>query len=206
MRYNFALNCSMRRYLLILAVAAAPALAGDWFAIGLRAGAPLSDAFESVKRESFRFDPSTARFTIGPSAELFLPFGFGVEADLLYRRTEMKVTRPGAGGEPSVSKETVGNWDIPLLAKFRFPGAGLRLFVTAGGAYRSFGSLPSLATNLKESGWGFVMGGGLQIKIGRLRLSPELRFTRWGSGESAKGPALIEYNRNQADFLFGITF
>ncbi len=196
----------MRRYLLILALAAAPAAAADWFAIGLRAGAPLSDAFESVQQQSFRFDPSTARFTIGPSAELFLPFGFGIEADLLYRRTEMKVTRAPGDGEPSVSKETVGNWDIPLLAKFRFPGAGLRLFVTAGGAYRSFGRLPSLAANLKDSGWGFVMGGGLQIKIGRLRLSPELRFTRWGSGESGRGPTVIEYNRNQADFLLGITF
>ncbi len=196
----------MRKCVLLLAALAAPVLAGDWFAIGVRAGAPLSDAFESVKRESFRFNPSTARFTIGPTAELFLPFGLGLEADLLYRRTEMKVTQAAGSGEPSASKETVGNWDIPLLAKFRFPGAGLRLFVTAGGAYRSFGDLPALATNLKDSGWGLVLGGGLQIKIGRLRLSPELRFTRWGSGESGRGPTVIQYNRNQADFLFGITF
>ncbi len=196
----------MLRYPLLLLLTVSAALAGDWFAIGLRAGAPLNDAFESVKRESFRFDPSTAHFTIGPTAELFLPFGFGLEADLLYRRTEMRVTRPGAGGDPVASSETVGNWDIPLLVKFRLPGAGLRPFFTAGGAYRSFGDLPALATNLKDSGWGFVLGAGLQIKIGRLRLSPELRFTRWGSGESGAGPTVIQYNRNQADFLFGITF
>jgi outer membrane phospholipase A len=39
-----------------------------------------------------------------------------------------------------------------------------------------------------------------------VRISPEVRYTRWGSGQQGAGEGLIRYNQNQADFLVGITF
>jgi hypothetical protein len=177
------------------------------FAFGARAGVPLTDAFSSVKSQDFIFNSSTKRFTAGPSAELLLPFGLGLEADLLYKNTDVEIARaPGDGGELTLENDSVGVWEIPLLAKFRLPGAGLRPFVSGGGAYRNFGSLLDLAEGLKDSGWGFVVGGGLEIKVKRVRISPEIRFTRWGSGQIGDGSSTVKYNQNQADFLIGVTF
>ena len=193
----------------VLMVASVPSFAGEHFAIGARVGIPLTDAFEAVKSDEFSFESATKRFTIGPSAELFLPFGLGVEADVLYRKTDMEITRLEAGGEgggPLTLSQSTGVWEIPLLAKYRFPGVGLRPFLGAGGSFRSFGDLPAVSTNLNDSGWGFVIGAGLEIKIKRLRISPEIRFTRWGSGEKNTGESVLKYNRNQADFLVGFTF
>jgi hypothetical protein len=51
-----------------------------------------------------------------------------------------------------------------------------------------------------------VLGGGLEIKVKRLRISPELRFTRWGSGRSGDAATQLKYSQNQADFLIGIIF
>jgi hypothetical protein len=194
---------------LLLLLLGTPAVAGDLFGIGLRAGAPLTDAFEAVNSPDFNFRSSTKRFTIGPSAELFLPFGFGVEADVLYRRTEMEVTSTGSPEfptEPVTTSQSVGVWEIPMMGKWRFPGGGLRPFIGAGGSFRSFGDLPAFSTNLNDSGWGFVLGAGLEIKIKRVRISPEIRYTRWGSGQKDTGDSLLRYNQNQADFLVGVTF
>ncbi len=188
--------------LLILLLALAPLLtAGERFSFGARVGVPLTDAFQSVEEGEFFLKSDTKHFTIGPSVELFLPFGLGLEADLLYKRTEVEVIEPQLA-----VRDTVGAWELPLLAKYRLPGIGLRPFVAGGGAYRNFGSLLDLAGSLKDSGWGLVVGAGLEIKVKRLRISPELRFTRWGSGETTDGDSQLRYSRNQADFLVGITF
>lgn len=195
--------------LLLLLLLSTPAVAGDLFGIGFRAGVPLTDAFKAVNSSEFDFRSSTKRFTIGPSVELFLPFGFGLEADVLYRRTEMEVTSKGSpdtGAVPITTNRTVGVWEIPLMGKWRFPGIGLRPFVGAGGSFRSFGDLPAFSTNLNDSSWGFVLGAGLEIKVKRVRISPEIRYTRWGSGQKDTGASLLRYNQNQADFFVGVTF
>jgi hypothetical protein len=43
--------------------------------------------------------------------------------------------------------------------------------------------------------------------MGRVRISPEFRYTRWG-GENLRDPisALLRTNRNQGDFMLGLTF
>jgi hypothetical protein len=180
----------------VFALLAVPtAFAGDWFAVGLRAGAPLTDLVE-VSSGGVGLEASTARFTIGPSAELLLPLGFGVEVDALYKRSKLTTT----GGEAS----SAGSWEFPLLGKFRLPGGALRPYVAGGASFRSFGQLISFAGTLDGDGWGGVLAGGLEVKVGRVRLSPEIRYTRWGSGNGAG--AGLEYSRNEIDFLFGLTF
>jgi hypothetical protein len=52
-----------------------------------------------------------------------------------------------------------------------------------------------------------VFGGGLEVKLGILRITPEFRYTRWGS-ENFRDPvaALLRSNKNQGDFILGVTF
>jgi hypothetical protein len=59
----------------------------------------------------------------------------------------------------------------------------------------------------KANDVGFVFGGGLEVKLGFLRITPELRYTRWGS-ENFTDPvaALLHTNKNQGDFILGLTF
>ena len=54
---------------------------------------------------------------------------------------------------------------------------------------------------------GAVVGAGLDVKLLRLHVSPEARYTRWGSQhfrDVVNG--LLHSNSNQAEFLVGFTF
>jgi hypothetical protein len=59
----------------------------------------------------------------------------------------------------------------------------------------------------KDNDIGFVFGGGLEVKLGFIRITPELRYTRWGS-ENFRDPvaSLLHSNKNQGDFILGLTF
>jgi hypothetical protein len=56
---------------------------------------------------------------------------------------------------------------------------------------------------------GIVVGGGVRFAIGRLHLSPELRYTRWSnsaiSGSYDDGPSW-QSTQNQVDVLLGIAW
>jgi hypothetical protein len=54
-----------------------------------------------------------------------------------------------------------------------------------------------------------VVGGGIQFSIGRLRLSPGVRYTHWNNtpitGVYGDGPSW-ESTQNQVDILVGIAW
>jgi opacity protein-like surface antigen len=50
------------------------------------------------------------------------------------------------------------------------------------------------------------MGAGLSVKVWRVTLSPEIRFTRWGAQHFIDPNGLLHSNLNQGEFLVGITF
>jgi opacity protein-like surface antigen len=54
---------------------------------------------------------------------------------------------------------------------------------------------------------GLTFGGGVEFKFGHLRITPELRYTHWGS-ENFHDPinSLLNTNKNQGDFMLGLTF
>ena len=130
-----------------------------------------------------------------------------------------------AVGRVKTSEETDADaWEFPLLLKYKFGGpnaiaASVRPFVTTGASFRrltnisqvgSFitGSAPSTPTELQDkNSTGFVVGGGVEIRALFLRISPEVRFTRWGTANFLEGVSnLLETNRNQGQFLVGIHF
>jgi opacity protein-like surface antigen len=207
---------------LALLVCALPAAAQP-LTFGLKAGVPLTDFVDTVQSPRFGFNSNTKRYIVGGTAELRLPFGLGIEVDALYRRLNYEGN--GTLLDVITNNRTTGNaWEFPLLVKYRFPSKPfVRPFVDAGVAWDTLSGLTQSVTRTISTGrvtttssgaaelqkrttTGFVVGAGLEVKAILLRLSPEIRYTRWGARHFADPNGLLESNRNQAEFLLGITF
>ena len=191
-------------------MATGAALAQSPFGLGLKAGVPLSDALSTSPGGAINYFQSTHRYTIGPYAEFRLPSGFSVELDALYRSYSF---RQALSAAPTVS---TGAWEFPLLAKYRFPGKFFRPFIDAGVSWDKLSGLTQTVRNAVSTGSvaelnnsttrGFVMGAGLDVKVLLIHLSPEVRYTHWGSAHFIDPAGLISSKQNQAEFLLGITF
>ena len=188
------------------------------FSYGVRAGVPLNNFLNATESQQFAFNANTNRYIVGPTAELHLPFGLGVEFDILYRRFDYNGSGTLAG--VVTSNSATGNaWEFPLLAKYRFPMKVVHPFVDAGVAWDTLSGLKQALTRNSITSTtstpaelnttatrGFVMGGGLSVKVLVIHLSPEIRFTRWGAQHFIDPNGLLHSNVNQGEFLVGITF
>ena len=188
------------------------------FSYGVRAGVPLNDFLNAAKSQQFAFNTTTNRYIVGPTAELHLPFGLGVEVDVLYRRFNYNGSGTLAGVVTSNSA-TANAWEFPLLAKYRFSTKMVHPYVDAGVAWDTLSGLTqaitrnSITTSTSSPAElntsttrGFVMGAGLSVKVLVIHVSPEIRFTRWGAQHFIDPNGLLHSNVNQGEFLVGITF
>ncbi len=189
-------------FLLLLGSIAA---AAQPFSAGLKAGVPLTDFFNTVQNISTSV-PN--RYVIGVMAEVRLPFGLGVEGDALYRHLNYSAQITNFN-----DRVTASAWEFPILLKYRFHAPIARPYVAAGVAWDTLSgvtdTLSSLVTShpalANSTTTGFVMGAGLDIHALVIHISPELRYTRWGSPHFNLS-GVINSNQNQAEFLVGITF
>lgn len=112
-----------------------------------------------------------------------------------------------------------------MLLKYRLPVPVIKPFVEAGYAPRVIhGSISSdsmtyfptpfpAAHSTMSTNWpvshGFEAGGGVQVGIGRLHLSPAVRYTHWNnsaiSGFYGDGPSW-QSTQDQVDALLGISW
>ena len=207
--------------LLLLMTAAASA---QPFSYGIKGGLPMNDFLETVRTGSGSASTTTNRYIVGPTAELRLPFGLGVEADILFRHFNYSSSGTFGALVGNFSSATTANaWEFPLLAKYRFKGKVVHPFVDAGVSWDKLSGLTQTATNLvnrvssttttgnpselsKSTTRGFVMGGGIDVKVLILHVSPEVRFTRWGDKHFIDPVGLLHSNLSQAEFLVGFTF
>ena len=206
------------RPLFLLLFGAASAWA-QLFSYGVRAGVPLNEFLDAAKSQQFAFNSTTNRYIVGPTAELHLPFGLGVEFDILYRRFDYN----GSATLMNIvsNSRTTGNaWEFPLLAKYRFPKMTIvHPYVDAGVAWDTLSGLTEAITRNSLTTFtsspaelsttatrGFVMGAGLSVKVLVIHVSPEIRFTRWGAQHFIDPGGLLHSNVNQGEFLVGITF
>lgn len=156
--------------------------------------------------------------------EIGLPHGFAIEFDALYHRQGFFYTF-AHDTQYSATRERDNSWEFPLLLKYKLRLPGLHPFVEAGVESRTMSgryveayeialtppalspSGPSLPLSYSPS-VGFVAGGGLQFNLGRLRLAPQVRYTRWA--EAPVGGlyyslySTYSSNQNQFDVLVGI--
>lgn len=137
-------------------------------------------------------------YVVGPSFEIGLPARFAVEVNALYSRfgTSNFGTTPRRGH----------SWEFPVLGKYYFADrdAAVRPYASSGFAFRNIwfdeNNRFNRNTAATDPAVGAVMGGGAMFKVGFLRLSPEIRYTRWG------GYNFPATNPNQLQGLLGITF
>jgi hypothetical protein len=191
----------------LLLFSAAPGYS-QFLSFGVKGGIPLTDPLETTSGGSGGASHAVRRYIVGPSVEIRLPFGLSFEADALYRRlgydTFVNPLNSGTSAS-SLTRSTTGNdWQFPLLAKYEFKGPIIRPFVDAGVTYRHL-SFSNVSIGTPNSA-GFTLGGGLTIRLLFIRLSPELRYTHFGSDVFGSNFNFVHSTSNQADFLVGLSF
>jgi len=207
------------KYFLILVLTAAPALA-QLVSAGVKVGAPLGDAFTS----GGSLTSAARRYLMGGTAELHLPLRFSVELDAIYKRTGFSTYFQSTDIGRFSDRVTANQWEFPVLAKYEITGGRLRPFIDAGPVLRHLSGIADSSTYLTyfpvftsgattnnntpdlqhRNSPGFVLGGGVTVKLFHLRISPEVRYTHWGTNTFNIGPPTS--NPNQEDFMLGITF
>jgi hypothetical protein len=209
----------MRFWLLFLAGAASAC--AQPFSFGVKAGVPLDDFFDAVHSDGLGYFSSNNPYIVGPTVELKLPFGLGIEFDALYRHLHYWSVEDTAGTISATT--TSGDWELPLLAKYHFHGPLVRPYVDGGIAWDVLSGVsqtlfqvsgPSTTSSPMElehsTVRGFVLGGGIDIHVLLVHVLPEIRYTYWGSPhfqfQSITGAGSIQSTQNQFEFLVGITF
>lgn len=195
------------------------------FSYGVKGGMPMTDFVDAVRAQDISASTTTNRYIVGVTGEARLPFGLGVEMDVLYRHFSYN-SSSGAGNLTSNLTNidtTAGSWEFPILAKYRFKGKIVHPFVDAGVAWDKLSGLTQTVTSVVASVTktsttsnpaelansttrGFVLGGGVDVKALVIHITPELRFTRWGAKQFIDPTGMFNSKQNQAEFLVGFTF
>ncbi len=197
---------------------------GQSFSIGIIGGVRGTDDLTGDGATS-----ASKRYAAGPTLDVGLPLGFGLEANALYRREGYQSffsTAPYTvlNAYSIFTDERADSWEFPMLLKYRFPFRPARPFLALGYAHRVIHGLinenavccyPIPGTTHFTAGTqypgsdGIVIGGGVQFGIGRLRLSPVVRYTRWTTSPiSQANPAFPTWQsaQNQVDVLLSIAW
>lgn len=199
---------------------------------GLKGGLPFGEFFAAGGDGNrlcgcfTNFTSKPVRYTVGPSLELPGPFHIAFEFDALYKRFHYDVA--GAVGfvpRTEFAGRTTGNsWEFPLLIKYR---PMRRVYIAGGPVIRYLRGLHQIrnevvrefngdlriqrieAAELRElrKRWfpGVAAGAGFDLPAAFLRVSPELRYTRWTANASGGYPPL-QFEGNQVELLFGVSF
>lgn len=203
---------------------------GQSVSFGVKAGIPLTDAVEG----SYGNNSAAKRYTVGPMVEIGLPFSFAFEVDALYRRTGYD----SSFSNFAVSTFThvrANSWEFPLLAKYYFSPRILpiRLYVSGGYVIRHISDVAvcsnGFETNVgtgvttyssgcannpqyyleNDPTHGVAAGVGARLRVGPIKISPEVRYTYWGGrpfDQYGSQGYYVQSTQNQVDLLVGIAF
>lgn len=192
---------------LVLAIClAAAAASAQPLSFGVKLGHPLADAFSSRIAGPLQYTPDSGRYVIGGTAELHLPMRVSAELDVLYR--PIKYTTAGlTPSQPGRAETTAGQWQFPLMLKYRLRPGFVSPFAAGGVSFERLSGVPSQTPELvKGSATGFVLGAGLEGRVPVFRISGEIRYTRWGSATFRTQTGADLSNPNQVELLVGVIF
>ncbi|HYL75480.1 MAG TPA: outer membrane beta-barrel protein [Bryobacteraceae bacterium] len=177
------------------------------FSVGIKGGVPWTDAFSDttthgVDTITHAFSDSK-KFVIGPMVELNLPLGVSIEADALYRPLNLTTMNTVLPRPPLTFVNDISSWEFPILGKYHFLHLPLvKPYAEAGPIFRHVGSDASYLSKK-----GFALGAGVDFKLLLLKLTPEIRYSRWGSDATASPVFnIVPSKQNQAEFLIGLSF
>ena len=193
--------------------------------VGFVGGMPLTTAFATGKQQPhFCYDEeatsATRRYTVGPELRLAWPHDFGIEIDALYKRLGYDSVFD-VGCDSVYTRSIQNSWEFPVLVTHplprRLPGA---LYLTGGPSFRiandvsltAYATYPggymvipnprnSTALIDHRSQMGIAAGLGGESRLGRLRIRPELRYTRWRADSPQSNT--LHSNQNQLELLVG---
>jgi hypothetical protein len=205
----------VRRLITILLIAGSAAWA-QHISVGVVGGVPFTDGVANSTtppidgEATHAFSPSKL-YIVGGMVEARLPLSVAIEADALYRPISIESNQQLGSTTFKSPSENFSSWEFPVLGKFRFPFPVVEPFVEAGPSFRKTGCCElSYFSN-----YGATLGGGVELKLLKLRIAPAIRYTRWGSdgpacysnnGVITCSPSFPPSNRNQAEFLVGFSF
>ena len=205
----------------LLLFAAVFTAAAQPVSVGVKAGVPITDAFDTAQGNQASYASNTHRYVVGPTVQLNLPFRFSIEVDALYRRLGFNYNQFAGPGSPTFTSTTANSWEFPVLGKWAVLPGPVRPFIDFGANFRHISGVDQIRNTAaavgvnvssvpefhKDFDIGAAFGAGLEFKIGWLRLTPEFRYTRWGT-ENFTDPIgdLLHTNKNQGDFMIGLTF
>ncbi len=202
------------------------AVAQHLISVGFTGGIPLTDSFEDRTTSEFmgvapgspsnyfitvpiRTYSDSRNFLIGPTIELRMILGLSVEADALYHPISISTQT----GTPSLSTSAAGSlvanpslpshtntWEFPVMAKYHLPLPLVKPYVEGGPTFRALSSLDGYLSR-----YGFTAGIGVEAKVWKVRLAPEIRYVHWG-GDSPMASPYYASVRNQAQFLVGVSY
>jgi hypothetical protein len=197
----------MRYFILPLIFTAGLAAQTGPFSFGVKAGVPLTDALPGDSSPNYIVD--TGRWTVGPTVELRLVGPLSLEFDALFQgyRTQSSyaynestyagITYPGYYSTSRVDSKM---WEIPVLLKYRFPGAKLRPFVDLGVEFAhtssdvngtqtclgtadvcnttglNFSSQPQYKYTSTLTRRGPSGGAGVEFQYHKIKIAPEVRY------------------------------
>jgi hypothetical protein len=180
--------------------------AAQTFSFGVVGGASLTQDFKST----FTYEPppgpgtltdysDSEHYIVGGMIEFQLTKNWSIEVDGLFHplRYEFGIILPNGtlmGGSPS----PVITWEFPALAKYRFRWRSWSPFLEAGPTFRTAGNL----NGTNPSHYGLAAGAGVEARLGKFRIAPELRYIRWAE-DSSSGTALTR--SDQVELLTSFT-
>ena len=189
---------------LFLIFAMAPSVAGQnrfELDFGGLAGVPFTVPLESrltgaasiFSSQAFSRPPASGglMFAVVVHDRLF------IQLDTLYKR--MRFNNSYFNGVSYSSSSTiVSSWEFPLIADYAFLQGPIRPF---GGGGTLLGE--KLSGSFISQLPAYVINGGLEWRMSRLVIRPELRYTRWAPVSQSTGEAR---RQNQFEYLVGFSF
>ena len=176
---------------------------GQPLTFGVIGGASLTQDFQNQRVGNTIAYSTPKRWIAGGIVEVRLPLHLSVEVDGLYHELEFTNAFIEPNGTPnSVSPAAVVTWEFPLLAKYRFSLPILKPFVEAGPSFRTAGNLNSTS----PSSHGFTAGAGVEAHASKLRIAPQVRYTRWARDRSSPYSFAPSTVPDQAEFLVSFSF
>jgi len=222
MAWNVPRNPCMKTIVFVFVTIATNQVASaQLVSIGVKGGVPFLDTNQG--------GDESRPYIVGPSVEIRLPAGFAIEVDALYRRlgntSEFNFSSIGAGLNvvpPTsfyINRQRGNDWEFPFLGKYYFRPrtAPWQPFLSTGWALRTVGFHEDISETVIDAsgnshlnsfqyhfrsnvGVGAVVAAGVRFHVGRIAVTPELRYTYWG------GTAQFDVRRNEAAGLLGISF
>lgn len=141
------------------------------------------------------------QYIVGPMVELRLPLGLSVEADGLYHPLNFAIENRVIPLGLFRSVTDITSWEFPILGKYHLPFPIVKPYAELGPSFRHVGGNRTYFSNT-----GLTAGVGVEVKLGRLRFGPEIRYTRWGADATPLSFPTAASNVNQGEFLVGISF